>query len=186
MAKLSNGRYGKFSKLNGIKVLAFIPEGTKHDSHHEVFKTLKEKFHLDVNCYQSAETREEMGDQHFDMSFWNVENNEGVRKINTYFEYVLISCFNIYGQRIYNYLVQFDFDNDKVNITTVNGNSKSFKVKDFNDYKYIMRTTKTMIKFRGGMKELYKETINQMHVDSAFNWNNLVYGMDCKYIEGVK
>ena len=37
MAKLNNGRYGKFSKLNEVKVLAFIPEGTKHDSIHEVF-----------------------------------------------------------------------------------------------------------------------------------------------------
>ena len=186
MTKISNGRYGKFSKLNEIKVLAFIPEGTKHDSNHEVFKTLKEKFHLDVDCYQSAETREEMGEQHFDMSFWNVDNNKDVRKINTYFEYVLVSSFNRVGERKKEFLLKFDYENSKLTLTNSKGDNKVFKVTDLQQEGYLMKTSKTMIKFRGGIKALYKEIINQMHISNCSNLFNYAYALNKKYIEGIK
>ena len=186
MTKISNGRYGKFSRYNEVKVLAFIPEGAKHDSIHEVFKTLKEKFQIDVNCYQSAETREEMGKQHFDMSFWNANNNEGVRKINTYFEYVLVSSFNRVGERKKEFLLKFDYENSKLTLTNSKGDNKTFKVTDLKQGDYLMKTTKTMIKYSGGIKELYKEIVNQMHIDSHNNLCNYAYGLNKKYIEGIK
>ena len=186
MTKISNGRYGKFSKLNEVKVLAFIPEGAKHDSIHEVFKTLKEKFHLDVDCYQSAETREEMGEQHFDMSFWNMDNNKDARKINTYFEYVLVSAFNRVGERKEDYLLKFDYENNKVIITNSKNENKTFKVIDLKQGDYLMKTTKTMIKFQGGIEAFYKEIVNQMHIGSCDNLCNIAYGLNKKYIEGVK
>ena len=186
MTKINNGRYGKFSRYNEVKVLAFIPEGTKHDSIHEVFKTLKEKFHLDVDCYQSAETREEMGEQHFDMSFWNMDNNKDIRKINTYFEYVLVSSFNRVGERKEEFLLKFDYENSKLTLTNSKGDNKVFKVTDLQQEGYLMKTSKTMIKFRGGIKALYKEIINQMHIGSCDNLCNYAYGLNKKYIEGVK
>ena len=186
MTKINNGRYGKFSKLNEVKVLAFIPEGGKHDSILEVFKTLKEKFHLDVDCYQSAETREEMGEQHFNMSFWNADNNKDVRKINTYFEYVLVSAFNRVGERKEEFLLKFDYENSKLTLTNSKNENKTFKVTDLKQGDYLMKTTKTMIKFRGGIEAFYKEIVNQMHIDSCDNLCNYAYGLNKKYIEGIK
>ena len=186
MTKLSNGRYGKFSKLNEVQILAFIPEGAKHGSIHEVFKTLKEKFHLDIDCYQSAETREEMGEQHFDMSFWNADNNKDVRKINTYFEYVLVSSLNRVGERKEEFLLKFDYENSKLTLTNSKGDNKVFRVTDLKQGDYLMKTTKTMIKFRGAFEGFYKEIVNQKHIGSCDNLCNYAYGLNKKYIEDVK
>ena len=95
--------------------------------------------------------------------------DSSVKDIQKYYNTLLYSFYNIYGERIKSMLVSFDFDNSTI---TVNGNT--LKVVEDSDFVY--KVLKTKVKAIDGIKGLYKHILEAMHVESPFNcatWNIL-------------
>ena len=89
-------------------------------------------------------------------------DNAFVKDIQKYYNTLLYSFYNIYGERVKSMLVSFDFDNSTI---TVNGNT--LKVVEDSDFVY--KVLKTKVKAIDGIKGLYKYILEAMHVESPFN-----------------
>lgn len=109
--------------------------------------------------FQVVEDRKEHKDFEFEY------NSHSVWGIKKYFNHLLFSFYNIYGQRVReSLLVHFDFDNSTI---TVNGNT--MRVEEDIKGEYTYKVLKTKIKAKDGIKGFYKYILGAMHVGSPFN-----------------
>ena len=171
--KLDRGYYTKNTDSEGNVIVSFTVENCKHDSSYETRKILDDNFNHNINMTQSIEDRENM-DKFFEMSFYDMETHEGVKKINKYFDNVLISRYNIYGKVLESLLIHFDFENSKITITNKEGINKIVKVEKWINLEYRMKSLKTKIKHVDGIKGVYIDTLNHMHICSVFNSNGMI------------
>lgn len=117
---------------------------------------------------QCVETRQELG-KFFEME---IDYNTGkIGKIEKYFNILLYSFYNRYGQRVKSIFVRFDFEKSTI---TVNG--RTLKVE--NNSEFVYKVLKTKIKAKDGIKGFYKFVLEAMHCDNVFNCQ--VYSVLCK------
>ena len=155
------GNYTKHFNVNGETILSFDANCETRDNHYEASKL------CNTNGFQVVEDRKE-NEKFYEFSY----NEDGfVKDIEKYFDTLLYSFYNICGQRVYNVIVYFDFDNSNV---TVNG--RTLKVEENNEFVY--KVLKTKIKAKDGIKGFYKHILEAMHSNSVFN--TTTYNILCK------
>lgn len=94
-------------------------------------------------------------------SGFQVEAKEA-KGIKNYYNTLLYSFYNLYGQRVKSVFVKFDFDN-----STVSVNNHTLKVEESNEFVY--KILKTKIKAIDGIKGFYKFILEAMAADAVFN-----------------
>lgn len=143
--------YTKHFNVGEDSILSFDANCETKDNHFEAGKL------CDTTSFQVVEHNK-------DSKFFEFECTDYgfIHDIHKYFNTVLYSFYNIYGQRVKSMLVIFDFENSTI---TVNGNT--LKVVDDREFTY--KVLKTKVKAINGIKGLYKHILESMHVDSAFN-----------------
>lgn len=145
------GYYTKHFNHGADAILSFDAVCDTKDNHFEAGKL------CNTNGFQVIEERK-------DSKFYEFTYNDSqfVKDIQKYFNTLLYSFYNIYGQRVKNLMVYFDFDNSTI---TVNG--RTLKVEADREYTY--KVLKTKVKAINGIEGLYKHILEAMHVDSVFN-----------------
>ena len=88
--------------------------------------------------------------------------DSSVKDIQKYYNTLLYSFYNIYGERVKSMIISFDFDDSTI---TVNGNT----LKVVGDSDFVYKVLKTKVKAIDGIKGLYKHILEAMHVESPFN-----------------
>ena len=152
------GYYTKHFNVDKETILSFDAICETRDNHYEASKI------CNTNNFQVIE----------DEFTYNASQVTNVQK---YFNTLLYSFYNIYGQRVHNLLISFDFDNSTI---TING--RTLKVEK--DCEYTYKILKTKIKAANGIKGFYEFVLEAMHSNSVFN--SRVYNILCKIGEGVK
>ena len=145
------GYYTKHFNTNEDPILTYDANCDSRDNHFEAGKLCK------TNGFQVIETSKDSKNFEFEYT-----DNGFIHDIQRYFNRLLYSFYNIYGQRVKSLLVQFDFDNSTI---TVNG--RTLKVESDREYTY--KILKIKVKAINGIEGLYKHILESMHVDSVFN-----------------
>ena len=156
--QMEKGYYTKHFNIGEDIILSFDANCKTKDNHFEVGKL------CNTNGFQVVEDRKDHSDYDF-----TYNDNAFVKDIQKYYNTLLYSFYNIYGERVKSMLVSFDFDNNTI---TVNG--RTLKVVEDSDFVY--KVLKTKVKAIDGIKGLYKHILEAMHVESPFNcatWNIL-------------
>lgn len=152
------GKYVKHFNVGEVPIVSFDADCEDRDNYYEAGKL------CNTNGFQCIERNQESKFFEFEYT-----DNGYIRDIKKYFNTILYSFYNIYGQRVKSIMVNFDFDNSTI---TVNG--QTVKVEEDNEYTY--NVLKTKVKAINGIKGLYKHILESMYVDSVFNcatWNVL-------------
>ena len=154
------GYYTKHFNHGTDAILSFDAVCDTKDNHFEAGKL------CNTNGFQVIEERK-------DSKFYEFTYNDNafVNDIQKYYNTLLYSFYNIYGERVKSMLVSFDFDNSTI---TVNGNT--LKVVEDSDFVY--KVLKTKVKAIDGIKGLYKHILEAMHVESVCN--TMTYHVLCK------
>ena len=159
----TKGYYMKHFNTNGEKILTYDATCKTKDNYYIASKL------LNTTTFQAVEERKDFLDN-YDFTY-DDNCNFDIKDINKYYNTILYSFYNIYGERVKNMLVHFDFENNTI---TVNG--KTMKVDKDKKRKYTFKVLKTKINAIDGIKGLYRFIVSAMHVESVFNcrvWNLL-------------
>ena len=148
---MEKGYYTKHFNIAEDVILSFDANCKTKDNHFEAVKL------CNTNGFHVVEDRKDHPDYDF-----TYNDNAFVKDIQKYYDTLLYSFYNIYGERVKSMLVSFDFDNSTI---TVNG--RTLKVEADREYTY--KVLKTKVKAINGIKGLYKHILESMHVDSVFN-----------------
>lgn len=148
---MKKGTYTKHFNIGEDAILSFDATCETKDNHFIAGKI------CNTNGFQCVENRKESKFFEFEYT-----DNGFIHDIQKRFNTVLYSFYNIYGQRVKNLMVHFDFDNSTI---TVNG--RTLKVEADREYTY--KVLKTKVKAINGIEGLYKHILEAMHVDSVFN-----------------
>ena len=148
---MEKGYYTKHFNTGKDTILSFDAVCDTKDNHFEAGKL------CNTNGFQVVEDRKNHPDYDF-----TYNDNSFVKDIQKYYNTLLYSFYNIYGQRVKSMLVSFDFDNNTI---TVNGNT----LKVVEDSNFVYKVLKTKVKAIDGIKGLYKYILEAMHVESPFN-----------------
>ena len=145
------GTYTKHYNTGKDAILSFDATCETKDNHYIAGKL------CNTNGFQCVENRKES-------KFFEFEYTENgfIHDIQKYFNTVLYSFYNIYGERVKNMLISFDFENSTI---TVNWNT----LKVESDGEYVYKILKTKVKAKNGIEGLYKHILEAMHVNSPFN-----------------
>lgn len=145
------GYYTKHFTPEKDVILSFDAICDTFDNHHEANKL------CGATSFQVIEERK-------DTKFYEFTYNDSsfVKDIEKYFNTLLYSFYNIYGQRVNNLIVHFDFENSVITV-----NDRTLKVVEDREFTY--KVLKTKIKAINGIKGLYKHILGAMHIDSALN-----------------
>ena len=148
---MKKGYYTKHFNIGEDVILSFDANCKTRDNNFEAGKL------CNANGFQVVEDRKDHPDYDF-----TYNDNAFVKDIQKYYNTLLYSFYNIYGERVKSMLVSFDFDNNTI---TVNGNT--LKVVEDSDFVY--KVLKTKVKAIDGIKGLYKHILEAMHVESVCN-----------------
>lgn len=148
---MKKGYYTKHFNIGEEAILSFDAECKTKDNHFEAGKL------CNTTGFQVIEDRKDHPDYDF-----TYNDNSFVKDIQKYYNKLLYSFYNIYGERVKSMLVNFDFDNSTI---TVNGNT--LKVVEDSDFVY--KILKTKVKAKNGIEGLYKHILEAMHVESVCN-----------------
>ena len=148
---MEKGYYTKHFNIGEDAILSFDANCKTKDNHFEARKL------CNTNSFQVVEDRKDHPDYDF-----TYNDNAFVNDIQKYYNTLLYSFYNIYGERVKSMLVSFDFDNSTI---TVNG--RTLKVVEDSDFVY--KVLKTKVKAIDGIKGLYKHILEAMHVESVCN-----------------
>ena len=148
---MEKGYYTKHFNIGEDAILSFDANCKTKDNHFEAGKL------CNTTGFQVVEDRKNHPD--YDFSY---NDNAFVKDIQKYYNTLLYSFYNIYGERVKSMLVSFDFDNSTI---TVNG--RTLKVEADREYTY--KVLKTKVKAIDGIKGLYKHILEAMHVESVCN-----------------
>ena len=148
---MEKGTYTKHFNNGKDTILSFDAKCKTKDNHYEAGKLCNTK------GFQVVEDRKDHPDYDF-----TYNDNAFVKDIQKYYNTLLYSFYNIYGERVKSMLVSFDFDNSTI---TVNG--RTLKVVEDSDFVY--KVLKTKIKAIDGIEGLYKHILEAMHVESVCN-----------------
>ena len=157
---MKKGYYTKHFNIAEDVILSFDAVCETKDNHYEAEKL------CNTTGFQVIEDRKDHPDYDF-----TYNDNAFVKDIQKYYNTLLYSFYNIYGERVKSMLVSFDFDNSTI---TVNGNT--LKVVEDSDFVY--KVLKTKVKAIDGIKGLYKHILEAMHVESVCN--TMTYHVLCK------
>ena len=157
---MEKGYYTKHFNIGKDVILSFDANCKTKDNHFEAGKL------CNTNGFQVVEDRKDHPDYDF-----TYNDNAFIKDIQKYYNTLLYSFYNIYGERVKSMLVSFDFDNSTI---TVNGNT--LKVVEDSDFVY--KVLKTKVKAIDGIKGLYKHILEAMHVESVCN--TMTYHVLCK------
>ena len=157
---MEKGYYTKHFNIGEDVILSFDANCKTRDNNFEAGKL------CNTNVFQVVEDRKDHPDYDF-----TYNDNAFVKDIQKYYNTLLYSFYNIYGERVKSMLVSFDFDNSTI---TVNGNT--LKVVEDSDFVY--KVLKTKVKAIDGIKGLYKHILEAMHVESVCN--TMTYHVLCK------
>lgn len=158
MSFVKTGKYVKHFNTGKDFILSFDADCEDRDNYYEAGKL------CNTNGFQCIERNKESKFFEFEYT-----DNGYVHDIKKYFNTILYSFYNIYGQRVKSVIVKFDFDN-----STITVNDRTIIVEEDNEYTY--KVLKTKVKAINGIKGLYKHILESMYVDSVFNcatWNVL-------------
>ena len=145
------GYYTKHFNSGADVILSFDAVCQTKDNHFESGKL------CNTNGFQVI--NEQKDSKFYEFSY---NDSQFVKDVQKYFNTLLYSFYNIYGQRVKNLMVHFDFNNSTI---TVNG--RTLKVES--DGEYIYKVLKTKVKAINGIEGLYKHILEAMHVNSVFN-----------------
>ena len=148
---MKKGYYTKHFNIGEDAILSFDANCKTKDNHFEAGKL------CNTTGFQVVEDRKDHPDYDF-----TYNDNAFVKDIQKYYNTLLYSFYNIYGERVKSMLVSFDFDNSTI---TVNG--RTLKVEADREYTY--KVLKTKVKAIDGIKGLYKHILEAMHVESVCN-----------------
>ena len=148
---MEKGTYTKHFNNEKDTILSFDANCEDRDNHYIAGKL------CNTTGFQVVEDRKD----HHDYDF-TYNDNAFVKDIQKYYNTLLYSFYNIYGERVKSMLVSFDFDNSTI---TVNGNT--LKVVEDSDFVY--KVLKTKVKAIDGIKGLYNHILEAMHVESVCN-----------------
>ena len=148
---MKKGYYTKHFNIGEDVILSFDANCKTRDNNFEAGKL------CNTNGFQVVEDRKDHPDYDF-----TYNDNAFVKDIQKYYNTLLYSFYNIYGERVKNMLVSFDFDNSTI---TVNG--RTLKIVEDSDFVY--KVLKTKVKAIDGIKGLYKHILEAMHVESVCN-----------------
>ena len=148
---MEKGYYTKHFNIGEDVILSFDANCKTRDNNFEAGKL------CNTNVFQVVEDRKDHPDYDFTYS-----DDSFVNDIQKYYNTLLYSFYNIYGERVKSMLVKFDFDNNTI---TVNGNT----LKVVEDSGFVYKVLKTKVKAIDGIKGLYKHILKAMHVKSPFN-----------------
>ena len=148
---MEKGYYTKHFNIGEDAILSFDANCKTKDNHFEAGKL------CNTTGFQVVEDRKDHPDYDF-----TYNDNAFVKDIQKYYNTLLYSFYNIYGERVKSMLVNFDFDNSTI---TVNG--RTLKVEADREYTY--KVLKTKVKAIDGIKGLYKHILEAMHVESVCN-----------------
>ena len=148
---MEKGYYTKHFNIGEDAILSFDANCKTKDNHFEAGKL------CNTTGFQVVEDRKDHPDYDF-----TYNDNAFVKDIQKYYNILLYSFYNIYGERVKSMLVSFDFDNSTI---TVNG--RTLKVEADREYTY--KVLKTKVKAIDGIKGLYKHILEAMHVESVCN-----------------
>ena len=148
---MKKGYYTKHFNIGEDVILSFDANCKTRDNNFEAGKL------CNTNGFQVVEDRKDHPDYDF-----TYNDNAFVKDIQKYYNTLLYSFYNIYGERVKSMLVSFDFDNSTI---TVNG--RTLKIVEDSDFVY--KVLKTKVKAIDGIKGLYKHILEAMHVESVCN-----------------
>ena len=148
---MEKGYYTKHFNIGEDVILSFDANCKTRDNNFEAGKL------CNTNGFQVVEDRKDHPDYDFTYS-----DDSFVNDIQKYYNTLLYSFYNIYGERVKSMLVKFDFDNNTI---TVNGNT----LKVVEDSGFVYKVLKTKVKAIDGIKGLYKHILKAMLVKSPFN-----------------
>ena len=157
---MEKGYYTKHFNIGEDVILSFDANCKTRDNNFEAGKL------CNTNVFQVVEDRKDHPDYDF-----TYNDNAFVKDIQKYYNTLLYSFYNIYGERVKSMLVSFDFDNSTI---TVNGNT----LKVVKDSDFVYKVLKTKVKAIDGIKGLYKHILEAMHVESVCN--TMTYHVLCK------
>ena len=156
--QMGKGYYTKHFNIGKDAILSFDANCKTKDNHFEAGKL------CNTNGFQVVEDRKDHPDYDF-----TYNDNSFVKDIQKYYNTLLYSFYNIYGQRVKNLMVHFDFDNSTI---TVNG--RTLKIVEDSDFVY--KVLKTKVKAIDGIKGLYQSIGEVMHderVGNTMRWHIL-------------
>jgi len=110
---MKKGTYTKHFNIGEDAILSFDATCETKDNHFEAGKI------CNTNGFQCVENRKEMK-ENFEFEY---TDNGFIHDIQKYFNKLLYSFYNIYGERVKNILVQFDFENSTITESGTPSNS---------------------------------------------------------------